>query len=230
MSKAPPERCEKNIARSTSPAISLLSGTARCAASALMRDSSEVGLCGLIAASMRCISAITASMAASPARGSSLHSSTLIAVPMIASSRRSQPPTAAAGRRAKSNWNWPGRVEANSMRSLRGRNFRRLVGSGWGPTVTATGDATGDGPCGVASRCIRPLAGCRRAPRPAQRWVAGSGVKRVTNGSAGNPETDGVKAKFGKTIPRRGAWLRSACVASCHEFAPCPHGGRLTCP
>ena len=230
MSKAPPERCEKNIARSTSPAISLLSGTARCAASALMRDSSEVGLCGLIAASMRCISAITASMAASPARGSSLHSSTLIAVPMIASSRRSQAPTAAAGRRAKSNWNWPGRVEANSMRSLRGRNFRRLVGSGWGPTVTATGDATGDGPCGVASRCIRPPAGCVRVLRPAQHWVGSSGVKPVTDGPADNPETGAVKVRFGKTIPMRRARRRNARVASCHEFAPRTRGGRLTCP
>ena len=61
-----------------------------------MRVSSESSLCGLMVRSMRCISAMTASIAVSPAAAVSLHSSTTIAVPMIASSRFIQPALAPA--------------------------------------------------------------------------------------------------------------------------------------
>ena len=64
-----------------------------------MRESSEPGLCGLIARSIRCISAITASAAALASDRPSHQSSTRIAVPMMASSRVNQPGTS-AGRAA----------------------------------------------------------------------------------------------------------------------------------
>ena len=91
MSKAPRETAEKASARSISPNISVDRRTGCAAARRLMRESSESALCGLIARSMRCISAITASIAAWPAASSSAHSSTVMAVPMMASSRLNQP-------------------------------------------------------------------------------------------------------------------------------------------
>ena len=92
MSNAPPESAENSAARTIRRAISALTGTGPAPASRLMRDSSESALCGLMVRSMRCISSITAAIAASPAARSSHQSSTTIAVPMIASSRLSQPP------------------------------------------------------------------------------------------------------------------------------------------
>jgi hypothetical protein len=56
----------------------------------LMRLSSLAGLCGLMQRSMRCISSTTAVAASSPSRRSSAHSSTRMAVPMMASSRTTQ--------------------------------------------------------------------------------------------------------------------------------------------
>jgi hypothetical protein len=97
MSKAPSESFEKAIACCSRPNISSDSRTGPAAASRLMRESSDCGLCGLMAQSMRCISCITASMAAAPAARSSHHSSTRIAVPMMASSRASQPPGSRSG-------------------------------------------------------------------------------------------------------------------------------------
>ena len=82
---------EKASARSISPNISVDRRTGCAAARRLMRESSESALCGLITRSMRCISAITASIAAWPAASSSAHSSTVMAVPMMASSRLNQP-------------------------------------------------------------------------------------------------------------------------------------------
>jgi len=99
MSKAPPDSRENASARASRLAISSLSRTGAAPASRLMRDSSESSLCGLIARSMRCISAITESIAAVPAAASSLQSSTVIAVPMIASSRLRQPASPARASR-----------------------------------------------------------------------------------------------------------------------------------
>src|SRR5882672_1195631 len=86
MSNAPSDNLENSTERATNSNISLLTGTGAFAASRLRYDSSLSGLKGLIARSIRCISSITASSAASPAAGSSCHSSARIAVPMIASS------------------------------------------------------------------------------------------------------------------------------------------------
>ncbi len=68
-----------------------LTGTGPSAALALTMDSSDVALCGLIVASMRCISAITAAIATSASSRLGACSSTSIEVPMMASSRRYQP-------------------------------------------------------------------------------------------------------------------------------------------
>ena len=87
MSNAPPDSFENSIERVIRSSISWLMGTCLCAASRLMRDSSLSGLYGLMSASMRCISSITALMAERAAAASSCHSSTRTAVPMIASSR-----------------------------------------------------------------------------------------------------------------------------------------------
>ena len=87
-----------NSVKPSSVAISSLRATGPRPASRLMRESSESSLCGLIARSMRCISSMTASMAATPWARSSHQSSALIEVPMIASSRRSQMPPAAPER------------------------------------------------------------------------------------------------------------------------------------
>ena len=128
MSKAPPESAENSAARTIRRAISALTGTGPAPASRLMRDSSESALCGLIARSMRCISSITAVIAASPAARSSLHSSTLIAVPMIASSRFI--PARASGLRGSSGGDAQGSGEAEdgggafARRSVRKENGR----------------------------------------------------------------------------------------------------------
>ena len=89
MSKAPPDSAENSAARTIRRAISALTGTGPAPAPRLMRDSSESALCGLMVRSMRCISSITAVIAASPAARWSHQSSTTMAVPMIDSSRLS---------------------------------------------------------------------------------------------------------------------------------------------
>ena len=94
MSNAPSDSSENCSERSIRPNSSAPTATGLRPASRLMRDSSESLLYGLIRRSMRCISAITASIARSAARASSAHSSTWIAVPMIASSRLNQRPDA----------------------------------------------------------------------------------------------------------------------------------------
>src|SRR5258706_3091692 len=86
MSNAPSDNFENPIDRAISSNISSLTGTGAFAASRLRRDNSLSGLNGLIARSMRCISSITAAIAASPIMESSCHSSTRIEVPMMASS------------------------------------------------------------------------------------------------------------------------------------------------
>jgi hypothetical protein len=91
MSKAPPVSRAKLSARARRLVISSLRRTGAEPAPRLIRVSSESSLCGLMVRSMRCISAMTASIAASPAAASSLQSSTTMAVPMIACSRFSQP-------------------------------------------------------------------------------------------------------------------------------------------
>ena len=94
MSNAPPDSAENSAARTIRRAISGLTGTAREPASRLIRESSESSLCGLMVRSMRCISSITAVIAASPLRAARHQSSTLIAVPMIDCSPLSQAPAA----------------------------------------------------------------------------------------------------------------------------------------
>ena len=91
MSKAPPVSRAKLSARASRLVISSLRRTGPAPAPRLIRVSSESSLCGLMVRSMRCISAITASIAASPSAAVSLQSSTTMAVPMIACSRFSQP-------------------------------------------------------------------------------------------------------------------------------------------
>ncbi len=92
MSNAPPDKLENATARDSRPNMPGLTRTGPRAAPALTSDSSESALCGLIVASMRRISAITAAMAASAPARSAAWSSTLTSVPMIASSARYQPP------------------------------------------------------------------------------------------------------------------------------------------
>jgi hypothetical protein len=119
MSKAPSVSAENASAHSISAKPSSDSGTARRAASRLMRLSSEDGWCGLQARSMRCISSNTACTAASPARASSAHSSTWMAVPMATSSRWIHPAGAAAHgvRVAESNRRCIGWAKACNMGS-----------------------------------------------------------------------------------------------------------------
>jgi len=86
MSNAPSDNFENSIDRASNSNISSLTATGAFAASRLRRDNSLSGLNGLIARSMRCISSITASRAASPVMDSSCHNSTRTEVPMMASS------------------------------------------------------------------------------------------------------------------------------------------------
>jgi len=91
MSNAPPDSSENASARVSSPNRPSLTVIGLSAAWAFRIDSSDVTLCGLIVASMRCISAMTAPMASSASARSWANSSTSIEVPMMASSRRYQP-------------------------------------------------------------------------------------------------------------------------------------------
>ncbi len=96
MSNTPFDSFENSSARASRPNMPSLTVTGPSAAPALTSDSSESALCGLIVASMRCISAITAAIATSASARLAAYNSTSMAVPMMASSRRYQPAPAGA--------------------------------------------------------------------------------------------------------------------------------------